>query len=69
MASRAIVVEIILLVIRIRSRGKVTLMAVETQARCIGVAACVTGNTGQRGVSTGQVEARLAVIKIRRLPD
>lgn len=50
-ASRAIVVKIILLVIRIGGRIKVSLVAVETQARSIGVSACVAGNTRQRCVS------------------
>ncbi len=54
MTGPAIVIKVILLMVRISRRGKVSLMTVEAQARCAHVSGSMTRNTSQRSVRTGQ---------------
>lgn len=54
MTGPAIMIKVILLMVRISRRGKVSLMTVKTQARCAHISAGMTRNAGQRSVRTGQ---------------
>ena len=68
MTARAIVIEVVLLVIRLGCRGEVAGVAVETSARRIRVPGGMTGNASQRRVRTGQAEASCTVVKACGFP-
>ena len=53
MTARAVVIEVILLVIRFGRRGEVTGVAVETSVRRASVPGSVTGYAGRRRVRSG----------------
>lgn len=53
MTGTAIVVEVVLLMVGISRRSEVSLMTIETEARCAYISAGMTGNAGQRSVRAG----------------
>ena len=69
MTARAIVIEVILLVIRVGCRGEVAGVAVETSARRIRVSGSMAGDASQRRMRTGQAKASCTVIEVCRLPS
>ena len=68
MTTRAIVIEVVLLVIRFGCRGEVAGVAIETSARGIRVSGSMAGNASQRRMRTGQAEACRAVVEVCRFP-